>query len=235
MTTVTGIFPSGAAAETAIESLKGQGFTDDQINLITRGESSFPVHAKQAGAAIGATAGLSVATFLPGLGPIVGLGMLASGLIGAALGATAGGAIQRHTHGVPNEDLFFFEEAVRESGAVVMVDTDDPTKQTQARNLIERAGGRPVQALRRDWWLALRDREQQYLRSRGQDLGTVENEYRAGFEAALHPTTRGRGYDDVVAYVETCYPGPCRSEAFRIGYDRGQDYFRDRMRAREVE
>lgn len=235
MATVTAIFPSSSAANSAIESLKAQGFTDEQINLLTRGESSFPVHGKQAGTAIGAFAGLSAATFLPGLGPVIGLGMLASGLIGAWLGAVAGSAVERHTHGVPNEDLYFFEEAVREGGAVVVLQSDDPTQQTQARNLLERAGGRPVHGTRRDWWLGLRDRERQYLRTRGQDLDAVENEYRSGFEAALHPTTRGRDYEQVVAYVETCYPGPCRSEAFRIGYDRGRDYFRERMRARELE
>jgi hypothetical protein len=235
MPSVTGIFASNQDAEAAIQSLKSHGINDSQINLLARGDSSFPVHGKQAGGVIGGALGLSVVTLLPGLGPVIGVGMLASGLIGAALGAAAGAAVDRHTHGVPNEDLYFFEETVREGGAVVIVDARDSTQETQARNLIERSGGRAGHAARRDWWQRRRDQEREYLRSRGHELEPVESDYRSGFEAALHPTTRGRDYDQVVAYVETCYPGPCRTAAFRVGFDRGQQFFRESVQARELE
>jgi hypothetical protein len=235
MTSIAGIFASPEHAEAAIQTLKSHGIHDGQINVLARGESSFPVHAKQAGGAIGATLGLGAVTLLPGLGPVIGVGMLATGLIGAALGAAAGAAVDRHTHGVPNEDLYFFEETIRDGGAVIIIETRDSTQETQARNLIERAGGRAAHAVRRDWWQNRRQHEGDYLRSRGHDLEPVESDYRAGFEAALHPTTRGRDYHQVVRYVETCYPGPCRTAAFRVGYDRGQEYFRDRVQARELE
>jgi hypothetical protein len=235
MTTVAGIFDSLEEAEAAVQTLKAHGTSDGQINILARGKSSFPVHGKQAGGAIGGALGLSAVTLLPGLGPVIGLGMLASGLIGVALGAAAGAAVDRHTHGVPNEDLFFFEEAIRSGGAVIIIETRDATQETQGRNLIERAGGRASHVVRRDWWQNRRQPEGDYLRSRGYELEPVESDYRSGFEAALHPTTRGRDYDQVVAYVETCYPGPCRTAAFRVGFDRGQQYFRDRMQAREVE
>lgn len=235
MTTVTGIFRSPSQAEESISALKKQGFEEEQINILKRGESSFPVHAKQAGAAVGAVAGLSAVTFLPGLGPVIGLGMIASGLVGAALGAGAGKALERHRHGVPNEDLYFFEEAIRDGGGVVLVDARDATQETQARNLLERGGGRPAGATRRDWWQDLRDRERRYLQSRGRSLEAIEGDYRAGFEAALHPATRGRDYGHVAEYVETCYGENCRSDAFQLGYDRGQSYFRERVAARELE
>jgi uncharacterized membrane protein len=235
MTTVAGIFDSLEEAEAAVQTLKSHGISDGQINVLARGESSFPVHAKQAGGAIGGALGLGAVTLLPGLGPVIGLGMLASGLIGVALGAAAGAAVDRHTHGVPNEDLFFFEETIRNGGAVVIIETRDATQETQGRNLIERAGGRAAHVVRRDWWQGRRHQEGDYLRSRGYELEPVESDYRSGFEAALHPTTRGRAYEQVVSYVETCYPGPCRTAAFRVGYDRGQEYFRDRVQARELE
>lgn len=235
MATVTGIFASPAEAENAMHSLRAHGFEESQINLLARGESSFPVHGTQAGAAIGAFVGLSAATFLPGLGPVVGMGMIATGLIGTGLGAAAGAAIDRHTHGVPNEELYFYEEAVRNGQSVVIVEAQDQTQETQARNLLERGGGRSVQSLRREWWQSLRDDERAYLRHQGRELEPNEPEYRSGFEAALHPTTRGRDLTDVVAYVEECYPEPCKTEVFRIGYDRGQQYFRRRMAARETE
>lgn len=235
MPSVAGMFPSDQDAEAAIQSLKSHGIGDGQINLLARGDSSFPIHAKQAGGAIGGALGLGAVTLLPGLGPVIGVGMLASGLIGVALGAAAGAAVDRHTHGVPNEDLYFFEETVREGGAVLIVEARDSTQETQARNLIERSGGRAGQTVRRDWWQRRRDQERDFLRSRGHELEPIESDYRSGFEAALHPTTRGRDYDQVVAYVETCYPGPCRTAAFRVGYDRGQEFFRESVQARELE
>ncbi|HEX9161744.1 MAG TPA: hypothetical protein VF980_08565 [Thermoanaerobaculia bacterium] len=235
MSTVTGIFPSVGEAENAMRALEAHGFEHRQLNLLARGETSFPVHAKQAGAALGGYLGLSAATLIPGLGPVLGMGMLASGLIGVALGTAAGAAVGRHTHGIPNEDLYFYEEALRDGRAVVLVDARDATQETQARNLIERAGGRPVGATRREWWQAVRQGEREHLHSLGRRLEPIEEGYRSGFEAALHPTTRGREYDQVVDYVETCYPGPCRSDEFRAGYERGQDYFRRRNAGRETE
>jgi hypothetical protein len=235
MASVTGIFASAAEAETALQSLKAHGFEESQINILARGESSFPVHGKQAGAAVGAFLGLSAATFVPGLGPVLGMGMIASGLIGTGLGAAVGAAVDRHTHGVPNEDLYFYEEAVRNGQTVLIVDAHDETEETKAKNLLERGGGRSVQSLRREWWQGLRDEERAYLRHQGRELEPNEPDYRSGFEAALHPATRGRDYPQVVAYVEQCYPEPCKTEVFRIGYERGQDYFRRRMAARETE
>lgn len=229
MSTVTAVFSSPADAERAIRSLGDNGFEDKQINLLASGsDSSFPVHAKQAGAAIGAYAGLGAATFLPGLGPVVGVGMLATGLIGSALGAVAGSALARHTHGIPNEDLYFYDEALRSGQTVIIVDAHDAIEETRARNLLERAGGRSVQSVRHEWWQSVRGGHRH-------EFNGEEKDYRAGFEAALHPATRGRDLDEVTAYIETCYPEPCRTEAFRIGYERGQDYFRRRMAARETE
>ena len=219
MPSVTGIFASNQDAEGAIRSLKSHGINDSQINVLARGDSS-----KQ-----------GAVTLVPGLGPVTGIGVLAAGLIRNALGAAAGFAVDRHTQGVPNEDLFVIEKTVREGGAAVIVAARDSTQETQARNLIERSGGRAGHAARRDWWQQRRDREREYLRSRGHELEPIESDYRSGFEAALHPTTRGRDYDQVVAYVERCYPGPCRTAAFRVGFDRGQEFFRDSVQARELE
>lgn len=243
MSTVTGIFQSVGEAEKAIRALRSHGIADAHLNVLASEDAlkeqsqHFPVDGKKAGAAIGAYLGLSMATFLvPGLGPIAGAGMLAAGIAGAGLGAAAGQTISRVTAGFPNEDLYFFERALRDGGAIVAVEASDENQATQVRNLIERAGGRSVQSVRRDWWQHLRDRERLHLNSRGVDFQKDEPDYHAGFESALHPATRGHDYQEVIAYVETCYPEPCRTEAFRIGFDRGQEYFRNGYRwPKEVE
>ena len=231
MSIVTAMFASAADAERAINSLAENGFDSKQVNYLAAADvsSHFPVHAPHAGATVGGVLGLGAATFLPGIGAIVAAGMLASGLIGAALGAAAGAAVRnRHTHGVPNEDLYFYDEAIRTRQTVVMVDAKDEVEATKARNLLERAGGRSVQAVRHEWWQNVRDAHRD-------DFNGREIEFRQGFEAALHPATRGREYEQVTDYVTTCYGDACRSDAFRVGYGRGQEYFRSKMAARETE
>ena len=232
---ISGIFASAAEAERAVETLKAHGFTDEQVSVLSRGEHH-SAGARGLGAAMGGVLGMGAATFLiPGLGPVAGIGLLAAGLAGAGLGAAAGTAADKMTAGVPNEELFFYEEAIRSGNAVVFIEVSDPDRLSQARNLIEQAGARNVNTHRREWWQGIRAEERDYLHSRGLEFDANETDYRSGFEAALHPSTRGRRYEEVTAYVETCYPEPCRTEVFRVGFDRGQQYLMQRESSREVE
>ncbi len=229
MTPVTGIFTSLNDAEKAIEVLKTQGINDSQISILKPGDAGLgtPVHAKTAGATAGGVLGAGLSTFLiPGLGPVAGAGLVAAALAGIGLGAAAGAAIERSTHGIPNEELFFYEETLRAGGAVVFLEPRDADQATQARNLLEHSGGRPADTARREWWQGVRESEREYVQGRGYDFGRNESGYRAGFEAALHPATRGRTYEECVTYLETCYPEPCRTDVFRVGFDRGQQYLR---------
>jgi hypothetical protein len=216
MTWVTALFPSPADARKAIEALRSQGIDDSQFSYIAPGEREpTPVTPKRAGAVIGGVLGIGASTFLiPGLGPIIGFGALAGALAGAGAGAAAGAAAESYFH----------EEAVRSGGAVVAVDARDPDQETQVRNILEHLGGRPTQWARREWWQGIRGGERDFARSRGIDFDAQEADYRDGFEAALHPQTRGRDYEEVVAYIETCYPEPCKTDVFRIAYDRGREY-----------
>jgi hypothetical protein len=232
---ISGIFASAAEAERAVETLKAHGFTDEQVSVLSRGEHH-SAGARGLGAAMGGVLGMGAATFLiPGLGPIAGIGLLAAGLAGAGLGAAAGKAADKMTAGVPNDELFFYEEALRGGSAVAFIEVQDPDRLAQARNLIEQAGARNVNTHRREWWQGIRGEERDYLHTRGYEFDANESDYRSGFEAALHPATRGRRYEDVTAYVETCYPEPCRTEVFRVGFDRGQQYLTERQSSREVE
>ena len=230
METVTGLFPSHDAAQHAMRVLREHGFTDERLSYLAPGDRvpANPLTPGKAGAALGGVLGAGAATFLiPGLGVIAGVGLLAGALAGAGLGAAAGSAVDRSTHGVANDDIFFYEESLRTGGSVIFVQVPDADAAVRARNLMERNGGRTADSTRREWWQTVRNQEREYARAAGIDFDSSENDYRSGFEAALHPATRGREYDHVTAYVETCYPEPCRTEAFRAGYNRGQHYFRE--------
>jgi hypothetical protein len=81
------------------------------------------------GAAGGVLAGLGLIA-VPGLGPVVAAGWLASTLVGALAGALAGGAVGgvvgALTHGgVDERDAEIFAEGVRRGGALVSVRADD--------------------------------------------------------------------------------------------------------------
>lgn len=240
MSTITAIFTSREQAETAMTALHGRGITEKQMNLLTPGDTvhvktGSPVSGKSLGAMIGGVLGMGASTFLvPGLGPVIGAGMIAAGLAGAGLGAAAGAAAKRHTAGVPNEDLFFYEDALRRGQAIVIVEAKDGDETTRVRNALEHAGGIGLDKVRRDWWASVRGNERDYARSRGMEFEPNEANYQSGFEAALHPGTRGRAYDQCVAYIETCYPEPCRSDVFRIAFDRGQQYLSRQTGGNEV-
>ncbi len=233
--TISGIFGSSTGADSAVQALKGQGFTEHEVSLIVRGDQH-SAGARGLGAAMGSVLGMGAATFLvPGLGPVAGVGMIAAALAGAGLGAAAGKVADKMTAGIPNDELYFYEEAVRDGQIVLFVDAKNPDRATQARNILEQSGARNVHTVRRDFWQNLRESERDYARSRGLEFEPNEADYQAGFEAALHPATRGRSLAESMGYIESCYPGPCRTEAFLIGFDRGQAYLLQRTSAREME
>ncbi len=81
------------------------------------------------GMIVGALVGLG-SMFVPGIGPVIAAGPLASLLIGAGVGAVAGavtgGLVAGLTHmGIPEEDVGFYAEGVRRGGALVIARVDD--------------------------------------------------------------------------------------------------------------
>ena len=110
--TVAGVFHSSSDAEKALNALKDAGFSPDQVSVVAKdtGETKTMVeHSDMAGAeTTGAGAGALLggitggiagwlvgigALAIPGIGPIVAAGALATTLGGAAVGAVAGGLI----------------------------------------------------------------------------------------------------------------------------------------------
>lgn len=228
MPTITAVFESAAEARAAMDSLAGIGIEEARINYLTPGNAAEEANpaaglGTSTGATLGGILGMGASTFLiPGLGPIAGVGLIAGAIAGTALGGVLGKAVDRKTD-VPREDLYFYEEALRRGQTILIVDAHHGDEETRVRNILEHAGGRSIDSLRREWWYSLRDREREYVRLRGKGDWN-ESDYRSGFEAALHPATRGQDYDQAAAYIESCYPGPCRTEVFRVGFDRGRQY-----------
>jgi len=154
--TLTRLFDSRAEAETAIANLESAGFSHTDLSLVASnrdtvagedrsfltkdadhdGENDTAEGAGKGaatGGAIGAGAGLLAGLgmlAIPGLGPVVAAGWLASTLAGALGGAAIGGATggllgALKDAGVSEDDANVYAEGVRRGGSLVSVKVDD--------------------------------------------------------------------------------------------------------------
>ena len=249
MSTVAGIFHSRADAGRALENLRAAGISDDDISFLTPGttdkelEEAVPTTETEqpgmgtafggvVGAALGTAGGLHIGTALasllvPGVGPVLAIGVLGAALLGAggaAAGAAAGGALEENVEGLPHDELYVYEDALRQGRSVLLVLTDDGAQAETARGVMAQAGAESIDAARESWWIGLRDAEEEEYTGQGQDFKKDESLYRRGFEAAQNPRVRDKSYDEVSEYLGSRYKDDYSHDVFRRGYERGLAY-----------
>jgi len=140
--TVVGLFTDRARAEQAIRDLKSAGFSEEQIGVAMQnreeqqeliddsGSQAAEGAAKGAmsGGLVGGLIGLLGSILIPGVGPIVVGGVLASALTGAGIGAATGGLIGALVGlGVPEEDAQHFDRGLRSGGILLTVSAGSRT------------------------------------------------------------------------------------------------------------
>lgn len=154
--TVVGLFQDQPSAERAIKRLMAAGFTEQQIGVAVKDrdrqesltESTGTQAAEDAtkgavgggvvGGVIGLLAGVG-ALAIPGVGPIIAGGALASTLAGAGIGAAAGGLIGALVGmGVPEEEAKHFERGFQQGGILVTVQAGDRAE--MARQALSEGG-----------------------------------------------------------------------------------------------
>lgn len=252
MITVAGIFNSYVDASRAAGNLRKAGIAEDRINLLAPGtelselekevpttETEQPGMGKAIGGAVGGALGVAgglhmgaaaASLFVPGVGPILAAGIAGAALLGlggAATGAMAGDKIEdSFGEGMPQGELYVYEDALRRGRSVVVAFTEDDTEKDAAREVLSQAGAESLDAARDEWWVGLRDAEQEEYSKEGGDFGADEAMFRQGFEASLHPRSRGRSYDETREELLKHHGEACTAEAFRRGYARGCDYHR---------
>lgn len=151
--TVVGMFTNRPDAEAAIRELKAAGFGEDRIGVAlqnrdeqrdlmeTTGTEAAEGAAKGAvsGGVVGGLIGLLGSLLIPGVGPIVVGGVLASTLTGAGIGAATGGVIGALVGlGVPEDDARHFDEGLRSGRTLVTVDAGSRTGEALA--ILDRHG-----------------------------------------------------------------------------------------------
>ena len=149
-TTISRLYDNYADAERAVTRLESAGVPHSDISLVAnnsdnwygsragkvdRDRDGVDDRAEGAGTGAGIGAGLGGAAGLlaglgllaiPGLGPVVAAGWLASTAAGAAAGAAAGGIIGALTEaGVSREDASRYAEGVRRGGTLVSARVPD--------------------------------------------------------------------------------------------------------------
>jgi hypothetical protein len=246
MEAVSGVFRSREDAERTVNELRRAGIPDNRIGLLTPGtddrdlEAGLPVTDTERpgmgramgaavggamGAAGGATLGLAVATLaVPGIGPVLAFGMVGAALLGV-VGATAGAAIgdeveEQLGEGVPHEDIFLYEDALRHGHSVLIAYTENDDESDKAEDILSRSRAMDLDELRENWWAELRGGERAHYHRDGRNFDQDEESYRSGYQAALHPRRRGKTYTEAEQELRTEYVGELDT-AFREGYERG--------------
>jgi len=255
MEAITGVFKTRSDAERAVNEAYSAGIAADKITLLTPGSveqidkemRSVPTEATEEpgmGAAVGALAGGGVGVaggsllmaLVPGLGPITALGLLGAailGVAGATVGAAAGGKAEKSNYeGLPEDEIFVYEDALRRGRSVVMALPDDEHSASLLRDLLKTSSAESVDAAREHWWTGLRGAEQSHYSTSGRKFDADEKFYRLGFEAALHARTRCMEFDQVSSAMDAAledvqrrYPGADVEEPFTRGYQRGREHY----------
>ncbi|RXT46411.1 hypothetical protein B6S44_26765 [Bosea sp. Tri-44] len=126
MQTITRSYDDYETARGVVEALQAAGYPAANISLVGRHEDADDSNAGEGagvGAAMGGAAGLLAGLgmlAIPGIGPVVAAGWLASTAAGAAAGGVAGGIVGALTSaGEDEENAHYYAESVRRGGTVV--------------------------------------------------------------------------------------------------------------------
>ncbi|MVO98762.1 general stress protein [Paenibacillus lutrae] len=138
---IVGVFDSEREAIQSIEGLKQQGFSSDDISIITKdkheaaeigdrtgtkapeGAATGAATGGVVGGVTGLLAGLG-ALAIPGVGPFLAAGPIAATLTGAAVGAGAGGLVGGLVGmGIPEDEAQQYDSYVNEGKILVLVDS----------------------------------------------------------------------------------------------------------------
>ncbi|WP_110933628.1 general stress protein [Paenibacillus bouchesdurhonensis] len=143
MKKIVGVFASEQDATNAIEELKRQGYSIDNISVVGRNKEHMDAMNEETGTkapegvASGAATGGIVggltgllagigALAIPGIGPIVAAGPIAAALAGAAVGAGAGGLVGGLIGlGIPENEAKEYGSYVEHDRILVLVDANE--------------------------------------------------------------------------------------------------------------
>lgn len=258
--TVVGVFEQRNDAERAIDELHRAGFTDEHIGFIMRDGSGHTTHdvsttgpsqagegavgGMLAGAGIGGLIAAAASLLVPGFGPVLAGGILATTLGGAAIGAAAGGILGALVGmGVPEDEARYYETEFESGRMLVTVRADG--RFDEARDILYRCGafdvdhrsgmvGTGTGTLHDDWSTYSPRYRQSWSTHFGSGGGRWEDfepGYRYGHDMAYDPRYQNREWSEVEPDLQRDYPTWARHAGYQ---PRDDDWTRYRDYAREA-
>lgn len=151
---VIGVFNSHDNAEQAVNALRTQGFTTEEINIVSKNKKQ-QGHDNEyfedditdgalTGGTLGGIGGLLLgagALAIPGVGPVLAAGPIAAALSGAVAGGITGGLID---WGIPAESGRRYEQHVAQGGILAII-RSDTVKANQAAQILRQNGAKDVE------------------------------------------------------------------------------------------
>ncbi|MBU0583494.1 MAG: hypothetical protein KKB66_13345 [Alphaproteobacteria bacterium] len=124
MRTVSGLFDTRDQAEAAVDALGEAGIGSENISLVRPGhdDADDGLEGAAVGATVGGVLGALAAFAIPGIGPVVGAGWLATALTGAAAGGLIGALADE---GIDEEDAHVYAEGIRRGNTLVIARVED--------------------------------------------------------------------------------------------------------------
>ena len=146
---VIAVFSSREQAEKAANQLRQEGF-DKEISVVVkdeqrqgRGETTMRDDSLVDGTTIGALGGFALgagALVIPGVGPLLAAGPIASALTGAAAGGLGGALIDL---GIPEVESKEYEGDIKAGKALIAVECDE-NRAKKATQVLQRNGAEKV-------------------------------------------------------------------------------------------
>jgi uncharacterized membrane protein len=172
-TTITALYDYREDAQDALRELQSMGIVREDISLVASDaagefsryhgreisvQDSDTAEGAATGAVIGGLGGLVVglaALAIPGVGPVLAAGPLASALVaagvGAGVGAVAGGLVGALIDlGLSEEEAGYYAEGVRRGGTLLTAQVPD-TMTTQVMNVLDRHNAINVEERASQW------------------------------------------------------------------------------------
>jgi uncharacterized membrane protein len=160
---VLAVFEETDEAIAALNGLRDDGFTADQVSVVARDEVTTREMADNSeliseeagkgaivGTLLGGLAGWLIglsSLAIPGIGPVIGAGIIGTALAGAGIGAAAGGLIGAlGAYGIPEEDARGYEEDVRQGRVLLTVHAADDAQTQRANTILAETGGQRVRS-----------------------------------------------------------------------------------------
>ena len=148
---IVGVFSAREQAERAAQQLRQEGF-DREISIVVKdnnqeqGENDTTMSNDSVvdGATMGALGGFALgagALAVPGVGPLLAAGTLASALTGAAAGGLGGALIDL---GIPEVESREYEGDVKSGKALITVECSDDNKARKASQVLQSNGAEKV-------------------------------------------------------------------------------------------